>query len=152
MGSSVFSCSTWTPVVVSSSLIRDQTQAPCIGSTESQPLDHQESPWNPHFKYFPLKLGVSGCCSVSDSFWPCGLQHARLPYPYLPEFAQIYVHWVSDAIWPSHPLPSSSPFNFILAQHQGLFQWVGSSHQVVKVLELQLQHQPFQWLFKVDFL
>ena len=63
---------------------------------------------------------------------------------YLLEFAQTSVHWVGDAIQPSHPLlPLSPAFN--LSQHQGLFQWVSSSHQVAKVLELQLQS--FQWIF-----
>ena len=51
---------------------------------------------------------------------------------------------VGDAIQPSHPLSSPSPPNFNLSQHQGLFKWVSSSHQVAKVLELQLQHQSFQ--------
>ena len=62
-----------------------------------------------------------------------------------PELAQTHVHRVSDAIQPSHPLwsPSSPAFN--LFQHQGLFQQVGSSHQVAKALELQLQHQSFQY-------
>ena len=68
----------------------------------------------------------------------------------LPELAQIHVHWVSDAIQPSHPLLSSSPPAFNLSQHQG--QWVSSSHQVAKVLEFQLQHQSFQWIFRTDFL
>ena len=58
----------------------------------------------------------------------------------------------SDAIQPSHPLLSPSPPAFNLSQHQGLFQWVGSSHQVAKVLEFQLQHQSFQWIFRTDFL
>ena len=71
---------------------------------------------------------------------------------YLPEFAQTHVNWVGDAIQPSHPLLSPSPSALNLSQHQGLFPWVGSSHQVAKVLEFQLQHQPFQWLFRVDFL
>ena len=53
---------------------------------------------------------------------------------------------------PSHPLPPPSYFAFNLSQHQGLFQWVGSSHQVAKILELQLQHQSFQWIFRTDFL
>ena len=81
---------------------------------------------------------------MSGSLWPHGLQHARTPCPSLsPEFAQTHVHWVDDAIQPSHPLSSpSSAFN--LSQHQGLFQWINSSHQVAKVLELQLQHQSFQ--------
>ena len=63
----------------------------------------------------------------------------------LPEFTQTHVHWVSDAIQPSHPLSSSSPPALYLSQHQGLFKWVSSLHQVAKVLEFQLQHQSFQW-------
>ena len=59
------------------------------------------------------------------------------------EFTQTHVHWVSDAIWPSHPLSSPSPPAFNLSQHQGLFKWVSSSHQVAKILEFQLQHQSF---------
>ena len=55
-----------------------------------------------------------------------------------PEFIQIHVHWVSDAIQPSHPLSSPSSHTCSLSQHQGLFQWVSSSHQVAKVLEFQL--------------
>ena len=62
------------------------------------------------------------------------------------ELAQTHVHWVSDAIQPFHPLLSPSPPALNLSQHQGLFQWVGSSQQVTKVLELQLQHQFFQWI------
>ena len=71
---------------------------------------------------------------------------------HFPECAQIYARWISDAIQPSHPLSSPSPPAFNLSQHHGLFQWVSSSHQVAKVLELQLQHQPFRWIFGVDFL
>ena len=56
----------------------------------------------------------------------------------LPELAQTHVHWVSDTIQPSHPLLSTSPPAFSLSQHQGLFQWVSSLHQVAEVLELQL--------------
>ena len=70
----------------------------------------------------------------------------------LPEFAQTQVHWVSDAILPSHPLSSPSPPAFSLSQHQDLFQWVGSLNKVAKVLEVQLQHQSFQWIFRVDLL
>ena len=70
----------------------------------------------------------------------------------LPELAQTQVHWVSDAIQPSNPLSSPSPPAFILSQHQGLFKWVSSSHQVSKVLEFQLQHLSFQWIFRSDFL
>ena len=71
---------------------------------------------------------------------------------YLPQFTQLHVHWVRDAIQPSHPLSSPSLPAFNLSQHQGLFQWVRSSHQVAKVLEFQLQHQSFQWIFRTDFL
>ena len=60
--------------------------------------------------------------------------------------------WVDDAIQPSYPLSSPSPPAFSLAQHQGLFQWVRSSHQVDTVLELQLQYQSFQWIVRTDFL
>ena len=67
----------------------------------------------------------------------------------LPEIAQAHVHWVGDAIQPSHPLFSPSPAAFNLSQHEGLFQWVSSSHQVSKVLELQ--HQSFQWMFRTSF-
>ena len=70
---------------------------------------------------------------------------------------QTHVHWVGDAIQPSYPLSSPSPPALHLSQHQGLFQWVSSSHQVAKVLEFQLQHQSFQWTprlisFRMDWL
>ena len=63
----------------------------------------------------------------------------------LPEFTQTHAHRVSDAIQPFHPLSSPSPPAPSPSQHQGLFQWVNSSHEVVKVLEFQLQYQSFQW-------
>ena len=68
------------------------------------------------------------------------------------ELAQTHVHRVGDIIQPSHPLSFPSPPDFNLSQHEGLFQWVDSSHQVAKVLELQLQQQSFQWIFRTDFL
>ena len=73
------------------------------------------------------------------------------------EFTQTHVHWIGDAIQPCHPLPSSPPPAFGLSQHQGLFKWVSSSHQLAKVLEFQLQHQSFQWAlrllsFRMDWL
>ena len=68
------------------------------------------------------------------------------------ELTQTHVYWVSDAIQPSHPLLSPSPPAFNLSQHQGLFQWVSSSHQVAKVLEFQLQHNSFQWIFRNNLL
>ena len=71
---------------------------------------------------------------------------------HLPEFTQTHVHWDCVAIQPSHPLSSPSPPTFNLSQHQDLFKWVSSSHQMAKVLEFQLQHQSFQWIFRTDFL
>ena len=96
-------------------------------------------------------------CSVSKScLTPCDPMDCSVPgfsvLHYLPELAQTHVHWVGDAIQPSHPLSSPSPPAFNLSQHQGLFKWVSSSHQVGTVLELQLQHQSFKWIFRIYFL
>ena len=96
------------------------------------------------------------CCSVAKLHPTlCDLMDCSTPgFPgiyHLLELAQTHVHWVGDSIQPSRPLLSPSPA-FCLSQHQGLFQWVGSSHQVAKVLEFQLQHQSFQWIFRFDFL
>ena len=70
----------------------------------------------------------------------------------LPESTQTHVHWVDDAIQPSHPLSSPSPPTFNLSQHQSLFQRVRSSHQLAKVLKFQLQHQSYQWTPRTDLL
>ena len=70
----------------------------------------------------------------------------------LPESTQIHVHWVNDAIQPSHSLSSTSPLALNLSQPQGLFKWVNTLHQVAKVLEYQLQHQSFQWTPRTDLL
>ena len=76
---------------------------------------------------------------VSDSLWPHELQHTRPPCPSpTPRACSTHVCRVGDVIQPSHPLPSPVPLAFNLFQHQGLFQWVSSSHQVAKVMELQL--------------
>ena len=64
----------------------------------------------------------------------------------LPEFTQTHVHQVGDAIQPSHSLLSPSPPAPNPSQHQDLFQWVNSSHEVAQVLEFQPQHQSFQWI------
>ena len=98
-----------------------------------------------------------GCCSIAQScltLWdPMNSSTSGLPVlQYLPEFAQTHVHRVGDAIQPSLPLSSPSSPALSLPQHQGFSQWVCSSHQVAKVLELQLQHQSFKWIFTVDFL
>ena len=96
---------------------------------------------------------------MPNSLQPCGLQHTRLlsPSP-TPGSCSNYVHQVGDAIQPTHPLSSPSPPALNLSQHQGLFKWVSSYHQVAKVLEFQLQHQSFQWTprtfpsFRMDWL
>ena len=81
---------------------------------------------------------------MSDSLW------SHEPHQPL-EFTQTHVHWVGDAIQPSHhPLPSPTPPALSLSQHQGFFKWVSSSHQVAKLLEFQLQHQCFQWTPRTD--
>ena len=84
-------------------------------------------------------------CNPIDSSTPGFPVHHQLL-----ELTQTHVHWVSDAIQPSHPLPSPSPPTFNLSQHQGLFKQVSSLHQVAKVLEFQLQHQSFQWILRTD--
>ena len=73
-------------------------------------------------------------------------------YQQLLELAQTHVHQVSNAIQPSHPLSSPSPPTLNLSLNQGLFKWVNFLHQVAEVLEFQLQHQSFQWIFRTDFL
>ena len=91
--------------------------------------------------------------SVLSAQWPHEGGMPGLPvYHQLPESTQTHVHRVSGAIQPSHPLSSPSPPAFNLSQHQGLFQWVSSLHQVAKVLEFQLQHQSFQWTLRTDLL
>ena len=70
----------------------------------------------------------------------------------LPESTQTYIHWVSDAIQPCNPLLSPFPPALNLSQHQGLFKWVRSSHQVAQVLEFQFQHQSFQLIPRTDLL
>ena len=95
------------------------------------------------------------CCSVTQSCLTlCDLMDCSTPgFPvlhHLLEFAQTHVH--CDAIQPSDSLLPPSLLAFNLSQHQGLCQWVSSLYQVTKVLELQLQHQSFQWIFRVDFL
>ena len=103
----------------------------------------------------PHTVVVSSLSRVS--LRPHGLQHRQPPCPsptprvysnYLLEFAQVHIHWTGEAIQPSQPLSSSS-FAFSLSQDQGLFQWVGSSHQVGQVLELQ--HQSNEYLHLIFF-
>ena len=99
---------------------------------------------------FQFSSVAQSCPTLCD---PMNCSTPGLPVHHqLLEFTQTRVHRVNDAIQPSHPLLSPSPSAFNLFQHQGLFHWVSSSHQVAKVLEFQLQHQSFQWTPRTDLL
>ena len=86
-------------------------------------------------------------CDPMDCSTPGLLVHHQLL-----KFTQTHVHWVSDAIQPFYPLFPPSPLAFNLSQHQGLFQWVSTSHHLARVLEFQLQHQSFQWTLRIGLL
>ena len=109
------------------------------------------------WKYYCSMFSSVQFSSVAQScptLW-CPMNHSTPGLPVhhqLSEFTQTHVHWVGDAIQPSYPLSSPSPPALHLSQHQGLFQWVNSSHEVAKVLEFQLQHQYFQWTPRTDLL
>ena len=93
---------------------------------------------------------TQSCPTLCD---PMNRSTSGLPVHHqLPESTQTHVRWVSDAIQPSHPLLPTSPPALNLFQHQNLFKWVSSSHQVAKILEFQLQHQSFQWTPRTDLL
>ena len=98
-------------------------------------------------RFIPVTQSCPTLCSPMDCNMPGFPVHHQLL-----ELTQTLVHWVGDALQPSHLLSSLSPPAFNLSQHLGLFKWVSSSHQVAKILEFQLQHQLFQWIFKVDLL
>ena len=104
------------------------------------------------YKYFPIiakSLLSQFSPSVCPTLWdPMDCTMPAFPVHHqLLEHAQTHIHQVDDAIQWSHPLLSPSPPTLNLFQHQGLFQWVSSWHQMTEVLELQLQHQSFQWIF-----
>ena len=112
------------------------------------PPPHQSSlSYQPPASDMAQLPSVQFSCSVLSDPMDCSTPGFPIHHQ-LPQLAQTHVHWVSDAIQPSHPLLSPSPPAFDLSQHQALFQGVSSSHQVAKVLEFQLQHQSFQWIFK----
>ena len=137
-----------------------------LQSTESQRVGHDLETKQQQNRIRIFVLFTAGslapcCCSV-PKWWLtlCDPMYCStagfLVLLHLREFVQTHVYWVSDAIQSFHSLLSPSPPAFHLSQHQGLFQWDGSSHQVAKVLELQLQHQSFQWIsglisFRIDW-
>ena len=111
----------------------------------------------PHYFFLTCTVNSVQSSSVTQSCLtlcdPMEWSSPGLPVHHqLPELTQTHVYRVGDAIQPSHPLLSPSPPAFNLSRNQGLFKWVSSSHQVAKVLEFQLQHQSFQWIFRTDFL
>ena len=93
---------------------------------------------------------IQSCLTLCDPM-DCSMPGLAVHHQ-LPEFTQTHVHWVGNAIQPSHPLSSPSATTFNVSNHQGLFKWVSSSHQVAKVLEFQLQHQSFQWTLRTDLI
>ena len=120
-----------------------------------QNMDHWRRKWQPtplFLLWEPQELfsSVAQLCLTLCHPMDCSMPGFSVLHQ-LPELAQTHVHRVGDAIQPSHPLSSASPLVFSLSQYQSLFQWVSSSHQVAKVLELQLQHQYVQWIFRIDF-
>ena len=104
------------------------------------------STWISHQFSSVTQLGLTLCDPIDCSTPGLPVHHQ------LPESTQNHVHWVGDAIQPSHPLSFPSPPALNRSQHQGLFKWVSSSHQVAKVLELQLQNQSYQRTPRTDLL
>ena len=91
---------------------------------------------------------TQSCLTLFD---PMDCSTAGLPVPqHLPGIAQVHIHCIGEGVQPSHPLKPSSPSALNLSQDQGLFHRVICSHQMTIILELQLQHQSFQWIFRVD--
>ena len=112
-------------------------------------LENHGSPIKSHF--LTISCSVLQSCLTLCNPMDCSTPGRPILH-HLPEPAQTHAHHVDGAIQPPHPLfpPSLPALN--LSQHQCLFLWIGSLHQVAKVLGLQLQHQSSQWIFRVDFL
>ena len=109
--------------------------------------DLREQHWNMYIRFSSV---TQSCLTLCD---PLGRSVPGLPVHHqLSESTQTHVHWASDAIQSSHFLSSPSPPAFNLSQHQDLFKWVSSSHQVAKILEFRVQHQSFQWTPRTELL
>ena len=112
---------------------RGAWQAAVLGVTKSQA---QLSNW--HSRVIISELLFVRCSVMSDSLWTHDCSTPGFPVPHcLLEFAETHIYGVSDAVQPSHPLSPPSSLTLSLSQHQCLFQWVGSSYQVAKLLEIQ---------------
>ena len=127
----------WDSIKIQSLSAKDNTK-------KKRRQQQEDDPWV-HFS--SVTQSWLTLCDLIDYSTPGFPVHHQLP-----ELTQILVHRVSNAIQPSHPLSSPSPPTFNLLQHQRLFKWVSSLHQVAKVLEFHLQHQSFQWILRTDFL
>ena len=125
-----------------SSWLRDRSHIPAL-QADSLP---SEPPGNPVQFSSVAQSYLTLCDTMNRSTPDLPVRHQLL------ESTQTHVHWVSDAIQPSHSLSSPSPPALNLSQHEGLFLWVSSSHQVARVLEFQLQHQSYQWIPRTDLL
>ena len=99
-----------------------------------------------HHRIIPEQYWLLSLSCLLNCIWLCDPVDCSMPgFPvlhHLPEFAQTYVHWVGDAIQPSHPLLSPSPPALNISQHQDLFKWVSSSYQVAKVLSFSFNISP----------
>ena len=129
-----------------SSQPRYRTQVSCTAGGFFSPAEPQGKPKN---------TGVTSLSLLQQIFLAQEspkLQADSLPTELSGKLAQTHAHRVDNAIQPAHPLSSPSLPAFNLSQHQDLFQWVSSLRQMAKVLEFQLQHQSFQWMFRTDFL
>ena len=132
------------PIPMNTYLLTWFLKAQFSPDTEAQIKNTRSSPW------LPISSVAQWCSTLCN---PMNHSTPGLPVHHqLPESTQTHVHWVGDAIQPSHPLLSPSPPALNLSQHQCLFKWVSSSDQVAKVLEFQFQHQSFQWTPRTDLL
>ena len=93
---------------------------------------------------------TKSCLTLCDAM-DCSMPGFPVPH-YLPRLAQTHVHWVNNAIQSSHPLLPPSPPALNLSQHQGLFQWISSLHQVAKLQSIRASASVLPWIFKIDFL
>ena len=138
------------PLLLRSSSFSQSSEVPALhkSSIHTHTQSFSSFPSKSTFSSVQFSSVVQSCLTLCD---PMNRSTPGLSvYHQLPEFTQTHVHWVRDAIQPSHPRSSPSPPATNLSQHQSLFQWVNSSHEVSKVLELQLEHHSFQRNPRVD--
>ena len=135
------------PISSRSSWPRDQTGVSCIAGGFFTNWAMRQAPSKGSVKFSSVPQSCPTLCDSMNHSMPGLLVHHQLP-----EFTQTQVHRVDDAIQLSHPLSSPFPPAPNPSQHQSLFQWVNSSHEVAKVLEFQLYHHSFQRTPRADLL